>query len=109
MKRKGLKLQLALAIESVLGFNHALTIPNAKRYINQETRKRFRIRLSTKIELEDWIIALQVVRIDRVGHFARDASSDTTPPEDRFINILDSIKIVRSDLNKSTSPYSRAR
>ena len=109
MKRKGLKLQLALAIDSVLGFQHALTIPNAKRYINQEMRRRFRIRDSTVIELEDWIIALQAVRIDRVGHFVRVSSGDPTPPENRFIEILDSIQIVRSDLNKSTSPYSRAR
>ena len=102
MNRKGLKLQLALAIESVLGFNHALTIPNAQRYINQEMRRRFRIRDSTVIELEDWILALQVVRVDRVGHFARVSSDDKTPAEERFINIIDSLQIVRSNLDKSS-------
>lgn len=105
MNRKGLKLQLALAIDSILEFQHALTIPNAKRYVNKEVRRKFRIRDKTTIELEDWILALQVVRVDRVGHFARVSSGDITPNEERFTNIIDSIKVVRSDLNKSTSPY----
>lgn len=107
MKRKGLKLQLALAIDSILAFQHALTIPNAKRYVTKEVRNRFRIRDSTRIELEDWILALQVVRLDRVGHFARVSSGDPTLPENRFIEIIDSIQIVHSDLHKSTSPYVR--
>lgn len=105
MKRKGLKLQLALAIDYVLAFQHALTIPNAKRYIDRETMRKFRIRDSTQIDLEDWILALQVVRVDRVSHFNRVSTDDKTPPEDRFINIIDSIQIVRSSQKQVSSPY----
>jgi len=92
--RKGLKLQLALAIHDVLGFNHALTIPNAKRYVTDEVRRKYRIRKETNIDLEDWIIALQIVRVDHVSHFQRVSMDDKTPPDERFLRIIDKLHVV---------------
>ena len=92
MKRKGLKFQLALAINHEIGFTHALTLLNAKRYVTQEVRTLFRIRKETTIDEEDWLLALQAVREDRVGHFLRVANDDRTPAEDRFMPIIDSIQ-----------------
>lgn len=104
MKRKGLKLQLALAIDATLGFQHGISIVNAKRYVNDKVRAFYRIRYGTKIELEDWIIAVQAVRVDRVGHFVRQSKSYNAPLEERLVNIIDSIQI-SSNQNKSSSPY----
>lgn len=103
MIRKGLKLQLALALDEVLGFQHALTIPNAKRYVDSDVRRKYRIRAETQIELEDWIVAIQVLRIDHVNHFVRVSNDDRTPAEERFTRILDSLHII-SRSNESEPP-----
>jgi len=105
MKRKGLILQLAIAIDDILGFDHALTVPNAKRFITREfLAKRYRIRKNTTIEELDWYFAIQAVRVDRVGHFNRVSRDDLTPIETRVTKILDN---PRSDWFYSSSTQSK--
>ena len=94
MKRKGLKFNLALAIDDVLGHNHGLTVPNAKRHVTREYLKsKYRIRLTTDIDLEDWIIAIQVLRVDLANYFSLISRyrKNLPPREDRFENILNDL------------------
>ena len=93
MKRKGLKYALALALNDILGHRHALTVPNAKRYFTREYLRKYNIRDSTKLELEDWIIAVQILRVDLANYFAlmcRDRK-DRPPRDDRFEEILNKL------------------
>ena len=94
MKRKGLVLALAVAIDETLGLQHALSLPNAKRYITREIMRKHRIRNQTKVELADWLLALQVVLRDRVHYFERQSRNDKTPPEERMTTIIDLMRVV---------------
>ncbi len=78
MKRKGLSLQLAVAIDETLGVQHAISLPNAKRYVTREIMQKHRIRRSTKVVIADWLHALQVVLRYRILYFGTKNWNDQT-------------------------------
>ena len=94
MKRKGLVLALACAIDETLAMQHALSLPNCKRYVTREIMQKHRIRKSTKVELADWILALQVVFKDRLSYFDRQLQEVQIPREERMTWIIDSMRVV---------------
>lgn len=105
LKRKALRITLAEAIDEALGMTFALTIPNAKRYVTRDVMKLCRIRDSTKITMADWLIAVQICRVDRQNHFSRLSRGDITPRRDRFRIIIQALRITGSTGVISKSPY----
>ena len=90
MKRPGLVLQLAVAICETLGWQHALSLPNAKRYVTREIMQKHRIRRDTKVENADWLHALHVSVEDRRHHFDREFKSVQIPLKERLRAIIQS-------------------
>ena len=105
MKRKALRITLAEAIDEALGITHALTIPNAKRYVTRDVMRLVRIRNSTEITMADWVIAIQICREDRRNHYNRVSNSDNTPRRDRYRVIIMTLRITGSKNLVSKSPY----
>lgn len=96
MRRARIRLQIAKAISTVLPPGHALTYPNVLRYVSRDVLTSFNIRRDTPIHLADWLIAIKVVREERIARTPRKSRDlSRLPLEDRidkgllkFINSL---------------------
>lgn len=88
MKRRGLVLALACAICETLGWQHALSLPNAKRYVTREIMQKYRIRRDTEVEDVDWLHALQISVEDRRYHFDREFKIIQIPLKERLRAII---------------------
>jgi len=66
MKREGLRIALAEAIDDALSNSgYSLTLDNAKNHVSNNLLKLYRIRTTTTISDDDWFVALHLVREDR--------------------------------------------
>lgn len=61
MKRQQLRRVLACALLDILG-HHALTIPNAKRYVTADLLCQYRICKATRVTDQDVTVALEIAR-----------------------------------------------
>lgn len=100
-------MKLSLIINEVLGMQHALTIPNVQRYCNNRSLLRMkRIRDSTEITMADWLIALQINRLDLATHFNRVSKGDYTPAIDRFAKLFRKLAIDEGRVIQPSTQYS---
>ena len=66
MKRVGLRIALAEAVDDALwNSGYSLTLDNAKNKVSHHLLRAYRIRVTTPIYDDDWLVALHLAKADR--------------------------------------------
>ena len=83
---------MAKAITETLPIGHKLSFVNVRRYVTRDRLASYNIRRDTPLIDADWLIAIQVVREERVARQRDGFYPGQLPSDDRIKKFLDALR-----------------